>query len=481
MTQLFKRIVFVAGIALFCTCGLFAQSLEQAKRLYTAGKYDLAKPMFEKLAKQSPKNASYNHWYGVCCFETDDPVTAEPYLKIAASRRVQESYRYLGELYINAYRFDEAVEMYTEYIDILSKKNEDIEPYRKRLEVAGKAQRMVDKVENIRVIDSVVVDKNDFLTAYTLSEEAGRIVSYRDFFRTVEPVSSSVYMNEIGDKIYYAHPEGGQNNYNLFTQSRLLDKWSDEKRLPSNINNDGANNNYPFILTDGVTIYYASEGNGSIGGYDLFVTRYNINSDAYLTPEQLGMPFNSLANDYMMVVDEKKGLGWFVSDRNQTDNKVCVYLFIPDEQRSRIDSDDPGLKRSRALITSIADTWEAAAGYTDLVSLAHEDIPSGKEAHRDFEFVINNNLIYYTWDDFKSPQARDFYERRISIGEQIEESGKRLDALRNTYSRGNNVQKEHLKPTILQMEEQLYRLLLQPPSLEKRARNAEINHLKINN
>ena len=139
-------------------------------------------------------------------------------------------------------------------------------------------------------------------------------------------MSSTVYKNQKGDKIYYAHSTDG-DRYCLFTQSMLMDEWGDEKQLPMNINSND-DDNYPFVLSDGATIYYSSKGNGSIGGYDLFVTRYNINSDTYLAPEQLGMPFNSPYNDYMMVFDEVKGLGWFVSDRFQPEGKACVYLFI---------------------------------------------------------------------------------------------------------------------------------------------------------
>jgi tetratricopeptide (TPR) repeat protein len=472
-------LIGLAEIGLCGAGGLRAQSLEQAKRLYSEGKYAEAKPAFEKLVRQSPNNASYNHWYGVCCFETGDTETAEPYLKTAAGRRVQEAYRYLGELYIKTYRFGEAAGMYEEYIDILAKKKEDIEPYARRLEMAEKARRMVEKVENIQIIDSVTISKNRFLDAYVLSEEAGSLAFYRDFFQTDEPVASTVYMNEVNDKIYYAYPEAGR--YELFTQSKLLDKWGDEKRLPATINSGSANNNYPFVLTDGATVYYASEGNGSIGGYDLFVTRYNTHSDTYLTPEQLGMPFNSLANDYMLVIDETKGLGWFVSDRNQPEGNVCVYLFIPDEQRSRIESDDMEMKRARALVTSIADTWKPAADYADLIRLAHTTLPSEKkEKQKDFEFVINNQVVYYAWEDIQSPEARSLYEKRISLDKQIADFTKKLDALRQRYAQGGRAQKEQLKATILQAEDQLYSLLQQPASLEKRARKAEINHLKLN-
>jgi tetratricopeptide (TPR) repeat protein len=479
MARLVKKLMYIIGIMLCCNA-LYAQSLDQAKKLYNDGKYEEAKPAFEKLVQQAPNNASYNHWYGVCCYETGDFGNAEKYLAIAVKRRVQESYRYLAELYIQAYRFDEATGMYKEYIDLLTKKKQDIEPYKLRLELAEKASRMVDKVEDIQIIDSVVVGKHDFLPAYILSEESGTLSTYKDFFQTGEPIVSTVYMNQKKDKIFYAH-NTDENRYCLFTQSKLMDKWGDEKQLPMNINSSD-DENYPFVLSDGVTMYYASKKNGSIGGYDLFVTRYNINSDTYLTPEQLGMPYNSLANDYMIVFDEVKGLGWFVSDRNQPEGKVCVYLFIPNEARSRVDSDDMDIKRARAAIASIRDSWKPDADYLELIKLAHLDMPSGKEENKkDFEFVVNNSLVYYTLDAFKSPEAKNYYEKVISLNRQIGELDHRLDELRTSYREGGQAQREQIGSTILQAENLLNDLLFQPDEWEKKARNAEINYLKNTN
>ena len=79
--------------------------------------------------KQAPSNASYNQWYGVCCFETGDLAGAEKHLKVAVKRRVQDAYRYLGEVYYQTYRFNEAEEMFDEYITLLTKKKQDVEPY----------------------------------------------------------------------------------------------------------------------------------------------------------------------------------------------------------------------------------------------------------------------------------------------------------------------------------------------------------------
>lgn len=478
MKGLVQKLFYTIGITLICGV-LQAQSLDQAKKLYNEGQYEEAKPAFERLLKQAPNNSSYNQWYGVCCFETGDLETAEKHLLVANKRKVQESYRYLGELFFLTYRFEEAVEMFETYIGLLAKKKQPVEEFEKRKSQANNAQRMLERVEDIQVIDSIVVDKDKFLNTYFLSEESGTLTNYNTFFGTNDSTESVVYMNQKADKIYYAEATE-ENKYCLFTQSMLLDHWGDEKQLPMNINTD-QDDNYPFVLPDGVTIYYASKGLESIGGYDLFISRYNTNSDTYLTPEQLGMPYNSPFNDYMMVIDEVKGLGWFVSDRFQPEGKVCVYLYILNEDRNRIDSDDIDYKRAVASLQSIESSWKEGADYDELVKLAYTEIPYGKvEIQKDFEFAIQNDIVYFMLDDIKSPEARSHYEKVVALNKQIKDVKEKLGNLRSEYTQGNSSRREQLKPTILSAEEQLNNLLTQPGEWEKKARNAEINYLRIN-
>ena len=143
MRRLVKKLLCGVGFALLCN-QMGAQSLDQAKKLYNEGEYAEAKPAFEKLVKQSPGNASYNLWYGVCCYETGDLKAAEKYLSSAVKRRVIEAYRYMGELYYQTYRFAEAVEMYDDYIDLQTKKKRDTEAAEARQEVIEGAQRMME-------------------------------------------------------------------------------------------------------------------------------------------------------------------------------------------------------------------------------------------------------------------------------------------------------------------------------------------------
>lgn len=470
------KLLYALSLLLLCA-GLQAQSLDQAKKLYNEGKYAEAKPAFAKLVQRSPANSSYNQWYGVCCFETGEVKEAQKYLEFAAKRKIPEAYRYLAQIYYQLYRFDDAVEMLEEYIAFLEKRKKDTTEWEAQLDLAQKAARMMNNTEDVQIIDSLVLDKEKFLSAYLLSEESGSLAPYRSFFNTNELVESTVYMNEKQDKIYYAHPTD-DNRYCLYTQSRLMDKWGDEKQLPMNINSN-EDDNYPFVLADGVTIYYASKGNGTLGGYDLFITRYNTNSDTYLTPEQMGMPFNSPFNDYMMVIDETKGLGWFVTDRFQPEDKVAVYLFIPNEERTNVESEEEGVKPNRAMIASIRDSWREGTDYSQLVELAHTDLSSGKEEiKKDFDFIITDEVVYYTLDDIQSPEARNHYEKVISLRSQLKELNEKLAALRTEYTSANNSGKEKLKPAILQAEQKVADLLPQREDWEVKARNAEIRFLR---
>ena len=107
-----------------------------------------------------------------------------------------------------------------------------------------------------------------------------------------------------------------------------------------------------------ITLYYGAKGPESIGGYDIFVTRYDMDERKFLYPENIGMPFNSLANDYLYAIDEINNIGWFVSDRHQPEGKVCIYIFIPNTTRKTYDFNNIDQEKLTRLarISSIKET-----------------------------------------------------------------------------------------------------------------------------
>ena len=452
-----------------------AQSLDQARKLYNDGNYAAAKPVFEKYIKISPRDASYNHWYGVCLFETGEIAEAEKYLLFASTRKVQESFRYLGQLYFLTYRFEESAEAYETYIDLLAKKRQPTDVYEEKLRLSTKAVRMLENTEDIQIIDSIIVDKNNLLSAYMLTPESGTIMDFDEFFDN-NPSSKAgiVYLNQRGDRAFYSKSTG-ENGYDLYSMNKALKEWTDEHALSDNINSDG-NECYPYLLTDGITLYFASDKSGSLGGYDLYVTRYNKNSNTYLNPEQLGMPFNSVYNDYLLVIDEVKGVGWFATDRFQEEGKVVIYTFIPNNAKTLIETGDTEIKRNRAMITSIADSWKEA-DYSMLQEKARTEVVID-EKKADFTFIINNRIDYHFLSDFKNKEAKNLYVKAQQTKEELNKTSGILRELREEYAKGNQERKTHLATSILEAEEKQEKLANEIKELEKQARNEEIKSLK---
>lgn len=67
------------------------------------------------------------------------------------------------------------------------------------------------------------------------------------------------------------------------------------------------------LSADGHTLWFASQGHGSMGGYDLY--RSNLENGAWTRPENLGWPINSPEDDQFLVMNAEGTRGWFNSNR----------------------------------------------------------------------------------------------------------------------------------------------------------------------
>jgi len=179
-----------------------------------------------------------------------------------------------------------------------------------------KIQRYLRTQKEVVYLDSFDVAKKDILSAYQLSAEAGTLTQDSIFFGC---------KNAFSNQWTYATNTDSLGTI-LVRQYRLLNMWGERDTLPQRVN-QFTQQNSPYWLSDGVTLYFSANNPDGLGGLDIYVTRYNINSDTYTIPENLGMPFNSSANDYLYVLDETKGVGYWATDRYSTPDSVRVYQF----------------------------------------------------------------------------------------------------------------------------------------------------------
>ena len=168
----------------------------------------------------------------------------------------------------------------------------------------AKIERMVMSTERVMFVDSFVVDKEDMLRAFLLSHEAGSIRKTADMLKNYRPSDSYGYLNSMGNRRFFSMHETDSTSL-LFSSDYDEGQWTaPEQMLGINAELQYTNVNYPFMMGDGQTLYFAAEGEGSIGGYDIFMTTYDREIGRYLHPINIGMPFNSEANDFLYAIDE---------------------------------------------------------------------------------------------------------------------------------------------------------------------------------
>ncbi|HQQ95563.1 MAG TPA: OmpA family protein [Bacteroidia bacterium] len=87
----------------------------------------------------------------------------------------------------------------------------------------------------------------------------------------------------------------------------------------------------PFFDNSTRTLYFSSDGQGGLGGYDIF--RSKGNGSKWEQPENIGQPYNSGADDIYYTLSPNRKEGFFVSNRkggNALKNRTCcddIYSF----------------------------------------------------------------------------------------------------------------------------------------------------------
>ena len=308
---------------------------------------------------------------------------------------------------------------------------------------------MLDRVEEIEIIDSINVPQSEFFNFIKISPTAGRLID-EDIARRVVTqsqmkelgisyVASPAYVTESGEDILWVGVDD-EGNSSMFESITLADgSWDKPVKLfdfPSIFGNDnGTAVSSPFLMPDGVTLYFAADGQESLGGLDIFISRRD--DRGFLQPSNIGMPYNSPYNDYLYAVDETTGAGWWATDRNQLEDSVTIYTFIPKELRINYPADTPGLT-DFAKVTSIAATQQPDKDYArTLRRIANaQELRAGRQEDA-FDFAMPDGRVLHRLSDFRSSLARNAMQEYLKEKAALEKMAADLAKMRHDYATGN--------------------------------------------
>jgi hypothetical protein len=447
-----------------------SQTLVQAKNWYLQSEYQKALPVFRKELTKKPKDASLNLWYGACLLETGKADIALPYLQLAKQRNLPDAEWYIAKYLMKVAAPDSALVVINHYLEYPK-----LDATRKDAAINLKTDiertlESLQKVEDVTFIDSVIIPKSALYTAIKLAPEAGKIAPAKTAFPDIAKTIGAVYLPEKNDRIFYASSNNGAG-FDIVARHRLLNDWDKEEPL-SDIINSVSDELNPFYLSDGTTLYFASNRPGSFGGLDLYVTRLN-NNGAYLLPDHLNMPFNSSANDYFLLIDEFSNRGYLATDRNQAKGYAIIYTFLPNPSNHMLQGKSLKELQDFANIRSIRATW-AGKNMDSLLVQPEKAKVVAQHNEPETTFQINDTWSYNQESDFVSDEARNLYKEYHKLHLILAEKAKILDEKRTTYLSSTPTEQIQISDEILKLENETMKISRMLPDLEMKIRNAEL-------
>ena len=380
---------------------------------------------------------------------------------------------------IGEYRFDEAISLLES--DIASAKGLGL-PYgnlQKLLDRATFGNNMFEVVEKVTLVDSFVVDLDNVLDAIAIDANCGRLLTAqqtKQLVGTKQPPTGSGYVNNFCDHTIFCQ-SGKGGIVSLFESDKFGDSWSAPKPLEGLLDSSAVRG-YPFLLPDGTTLYFASKDSTSLGGYDIFLTRYDSETKSYLKPQNVGMPFNSPFNDYLMVYDEVNDLGWFVSDRFQPEGKVCVYVFLPNTMRQTYTGIDNNSLLQLAALRNIRMTQKGNDKLVADAKVRLKGASSKKESSNSsntFSFDVAYGTHYNDITQFKNEEARKYAQEWTELNEKYNKLISLLKENRKRYEDSpSQAERKAMATIILRQEKEVEVLNEKIYELANMARKAEM-------
>ena len=119
--------------------------------------------------------------------------------------------------------------------------------------------------------------------------------------------------------IFSSDRPGGYGGKDLYI-SEITESgdWGPAYNLGPTINTP-EDEDYPYLLPDGVTLFFSSKGHNSMGGYDIFVSTLS-EEGAWSQPENLGYPINTPCDDIGFKFIDPLNIGYYSTWKGASDD-----------------------------------------------------------------------------------------------------------------------------------------------------------------
>lgn len=118
------------------------------------------------------------------------------------------------------------------------------------------------------------------------------------------------FISESGDQLVFASDRpGGFGGLDLYISTKVDGDWGPAVNMGPEINTE-FNEDRPFFINNGKTLFFSSQGHENMGGYDIF--RSDLQSNGlWSTPANLGYPLNTPDDNFFFMPIDKGHAGYY--------------------------------------------------------------------------------------------------------------------------------------------------------------------------
>ncbi len=145
--------------------------------------------------------------------------------------------------------------------------------------------------------------------AWTELKNLGPNVNTADGWESQPTLSSD------GRVLYFSSARADSKGMDIYKcEKDEKGEWLPAKNLGAPVNTDG-NEKSPFIHSDSQTLYFSSDGQAGLGGFDIFFTKLDMNTFNWQVPKNIGYPINTDKDEVGFFVSTDGHLGYFSSNQ----------------------------------------------------------------------------------------------------------------------------------------------------------------------
>jgi len=312
-----------------------------------------------------------------------------------------------------AYRFKEAADAYSAALEAVGDSTVRVEDSLFRLMVSDKVllaengMSMSGFVYKPSVVAKHKFALEDFFLYYPLKDRSWRATPNQ--LDSVSGSFSKALYAPADDDVIYFSAEDADGIRNIYRTVRKDTVWT----VPSLINEyltSASDEIYPVLSADGKSLYFASRGLYGVGGYDLYVSQWDEETSDWSMPVNMGFPYSSPADDFLLAGSEDGKYTLFASNRECSSDSVFVYVLEADNMPVRREIDDPEDLQQLARLEVTA---------TDAGREVQSDIPENVDTRRYMDKIAQVRSFRDTISAFEESLAQ-MREKYLMVGDNVE-------------------------------------------------------------